>query len=180
MSVRIKVEEFVLNASLGGNSLRIHASLLSLVAGIFLVFIATCIFSFIRISDLRGGFFIDSDSLDWVARLLIQLSLPFLIYCAVAILAYRRFATEVAATIAKRDIEIVLDERFRLITERYLRPLTNDESARLEELDEQAKATEIEQADELTITNRGSRAAQLDASLDRLEQYIGTLKSHAR
>src|SRR5436305_1587662 len=78
------------------------------------------------------------------------------------------------------DRESLLAERFNLITRKYLRPLTRSESARMKALESSLAALENAEADEFDRSREGTRASRLDASLDRLENYIVELKSHSR
>ena len=77
------------------------------------------------------------------------------------------------------DDESLLDEHFQLISERHVRPLSTDETDRLQAINASLEATETGWAGEFDEDGAGTRARRLDASLGRLEQYIGSLKRRA-
>jgi hypothetical protein len=77
------------------------------------------------------------------------------------------------------DREALLEERYRLIVEKFSGVLTEENAARLQTLDRQLQELEIGEADELDREFADTRTRRLDSSLDRLEQYIVSLKSRA-
>ena len=75
--------------------------------------------------------------------------------------------------------QTLLEERYRLLTEGFLRPLQPSESARLAELEASLAEQDRRDADRLDALTAGGAADRLDASLDRLEEYVKTLCHHS-
>ncbi len=73
----------------------------------------------------------------------------------------------------------ILEERYRLIAEKFKGGLSGEKLKRLGILDERLGELEIRQADEIDGVYRETASGRLDSSLDRLERYIDTLNSRA-
>lgn len=85
-----------------------------------------------------------------------------------------------SAAVSREEMKALLEDRFHLISQKYVRNLEKAEIDRLQFLDSQLRECDRAEAEADRRAFSSSPAGRLKESLDRLEEYIDRLSADSK